>query len=251
MMKFYAHRGFSGRYPENTMEAFRRAAETGCDGIELDVQLTRDHIPVIIHDETVNRTTDGIGWVRDHTLAQIRRLNAAAGFQNGLSSPDAGRSNAAARQQVPILEEYLAFARECGIYTNLELKTSICDYPGIEETVLRLIDAYGLRAQMLISSFNHYSILRMRDLAPNMKYAFLTEDRMIDAAGYGARYGIDALHPEHHLVNKAYTDAAHEKELQVNVWTVNTETDIRRMVAAGADGIIGNFPDKAMRLLKG
>ena len=95
MIKVYAHRGYSGRFPENTMLAFQEAAKTGCDGIELDVQLTKDGQLVVIHDETIDRTTDGSGYVRDYTLEELRRFNAAAKWDGRFGF-----------QPIPTFEEY-------------------------------------------------------------------------------------------------------------------------------------------------
>ena len=113
-MKIFAHRGFSGEYPENTMLAFRKAYETGCDGIELDVQLTKDGVPVIMHDETIDRTTDGKGNLRDYTYEQLCRFDCSGKF--------AGKYGF---QQIPTLREYLEWVKDTGLITNIELKNSV------------------------------------------------------------------------------------------------------------------------------
>ena len=150
----FGHRGFSGRYPENTMLAFEKAIEAGCDGIELDVHLSSDGELVIIHDERVDRTADGSGYVGKMTLKELRNLDVSASFrgQYGVN-------------RIPTLEEYLALAKETGIITNIELKTGVYTYPGIEEKTLAMIDDFGMRDKIIISSFNHYSVKRMQALA--------------------------------------------------------------------------------------
>lgn len=130
-MKVYAHRGYSGRYPENTMLSFQKAAETGCDGIELDVQLTRDGTVVVIHDEAVDRTTDGTGLVKDYTFEELRKLDAGTikGGRYGFCP-------------VPSFEEYCEWASQYGVVTNVEIKTGVYYYEDIEEKTLEIIKKY-------------------------------------------------------------------------------------------------------------
>ncbi len=238
MILNFAHRGFSGRYPENTMLAYEKAVEAGCDGIELDVHLSADGELVLIHDERVDRTADGVGFVGRMTLKELRALDASAGFrgQYGVN-------------RIPTLKEYLAFAKEAGIMTNIELKTGVYTYPGIEEKTLAMIDDFGLRDKILFSSFNHYSVKRMQALAPEMTYGLLEESRIIDLPAYTAAQGVQAVHPEYHMVDEAFMVSAREHGLAVNVWTVNTEYAMRRMVSCGVDMIIGNYPDLCRSVL--
>ncbi len=139
----FAHRGFKGKYPENTMLAFNKAIEAGADGIEFDVHLSKDGEIVIIHDETLERTTDGSGLVGEKTLDQLKNLNASKAY------PDYQV------QRILTLSEYFDFAKDYDIITNIELKTSIIDYPGIEEKVYKVIKEYNLAEKVIISSFNH------------------------------------------------------------------------------------------------
>ena len=127
-MKVYAHRGYSGRYPENTMMAFRKAAETGCDGIELDVQLTKDGVVVVIHDEKIDRTTDGAGYVKDYTSEELRKFNAAVLFPEVTDF-----------QSVPTFDEYCAWVAGTGLVTNIEIKTGKYYYEEIEKKTLEIV----------------------------------------------------------------------------------------------------------------
>ncbi len=238
MTKNFAHRGFSGKYPENTMLAFKKAVEAGCDGIELDVHLSKDGELVVIHDELVDRTTDGCGLVSDYTLAELKALDASAGYKGVYG-----------KNEIPTLKEYFEFIKDTSIVTNIELKTGVNPYPGIEAKTLAMIDAYGLRDRIIISSFNHYSVLRMKEMAPDMQYGFLEESWIIDMAEYGAGHGVQCLHPIFNAVDEAYVKAARDKGLAINTWTVNTEEDIRRMAELGVDGIIGNYPDLIGKVL--
>ncbi len=226
----FAHRGFSARYPENTMLSFRRAVEAGCDGIELDVQLTKDGVPVVIHDETLDRTTDGKGLVCACTAAELKSYNAAKLF------PQYGF------QPIPTLEEYFAFAADMPILTNVELKNSYIRYEGMEEKVLSLIDKFSLREKTIISSFNHFSVLHMRELAGNMKYGFLEDSLVLDAAGYAGKYGVDFLHPLYQAVDEDYVQAARRMGIGINTYTVNDPDRVRWLRDHNIHGVIGNDP---------
>lgn len=239
MSKNFGHRGFSGQFPENTMLAFRKAIEAGCDGIELDVHLSRDGQLVIIHDELVDRTTDASGWVADYSLEDLKAMDASAGFK-GIYG----------KNEIPTLREYFELVKNTDIVTNIELKTGVNPYPGIEKKTLDMIDEYGLRDKIIISSFNHYSVMRMKELAPDMTYGFLEESWVIDFAAYAAGHGVQALHPIFNAIDEDYVKAARKYGLTINTWTVNTEEDIRRMKKLGIDGIIGNHPDLCGKILR-
>ena len=130
-MKVTAHRGYSGRYPENTMLAFKKAVEAGCDEIELDVQLTKDDVVVVLHDERIDRTTDGTGYVRDYTYEELKQFNAAKCWN--------GRYETMA---IPTFEEYCLWVKDEPVTTNIELKTSIYYYEGLEEKTIALLRKY-------------------------------------------------------------------------------------------------------------
>lgn len=178
MSKVFAHRGFSGKYPENTMLAFEKAVELGVDGIELDVHLSKDGEMVIIHDEKVDRTCNGTGKVKDLTLAELRELDASAMFagQFGIN-------------RIPTLEEYMEHVRDLPLITNIELKTNIYEYEGLLEKVHGIIRQYQYEDRVIISSFNHYSVVKMMKIAPELKYGLLSEEldrrcgRVLPAAG--------------------------------------------------------------------
>ena len=138
MTKNFAHRGFSGKYPENTMLAFRKAVEAGVDGIELDVHLTRDGQLAVIHDETVNRTCGVPGRVRDMTMEELRSLDAAYLWRGQVE-----------RCPIPTLEEYFDLVRGESLVTNVELKTNVYEYPGIEQKVWDRIRAFGLEDRII------------------------------------------------------------------------------------------------------
>ncbi len=239
MTKNFAHRGFSGKYPENTLLAFQKAIEAGCDGIELDVHLTTDGELVIIHDEELERTTDGHGWVKDHTLAQLRQLDASAGYKGVYGV-----------NRIPTLREYFELVKDTGIVTNIELKTGIYEYPGIEKKTLELIDEFDLRDRIIISSFNHFSVLRFQALAPDVKLGFLTESWYIGVGAYTRDHGVQCVHP---IVNNLTWQCLREMRdagREVNTWTVNTREEMLDMFRKGVDVVITNHPDLCGQVIR-
>ncbi|MBQ7595686.1 MAG: glycerophosphodiester phosphodiesterase [Clostridia bacterium] len=239
MTKNYAHRGFSGKYPENTMLAFKKAVEAGAEGAELDVHFSKDKELVIIHDETLDRTTDGSGRVMDFTYDELCKFDAHASYK--------GRFDF---QKIPTLREYFEFVKNVdGFMTNIELKTGIYDYPGIEKAVLELIDEFDLRDRIIISSFNHFSVLRFKKLAPDVKCGFLEESRLVGFAEYTKQHGIEYVHPLHYTLDDQFFKEIRANGLGINTWTVNDEEDMRRMIENGVDAIIGNYPDLAKKVI--
>lgn len=236
-VKNFAHRGFSGKYPENTMLAFEKAYEEGVDGIELDVQLTKDGEMVIIHDSKVNRTTNGRGYVKDKTLAEIRQLNAAQKF-NGLN------------EKIPILNEYLSWAADKELTTNIELKTDDFEYYGIEEKTVALVKECGLQDRIIFSSFNHYTIQKVKELAPDMICGLLFSDWIVDFSKYASDMKVECAHPAFKMLkNKQLFQNLQNSQLDINTWTVNKEKHMRQLIHLGVTSIITNFPDKLNAIL--
>lgn len=232
MTKNFAHRGFSGRYPENTMLAFEKALEVGVHGIELDVQLTQDGEPVIMHDESVDRTTDGTGLVISHTYAELRKLEASYTYRGCMGI-----------NRIPSLKEYMEMVKDKKIVTNIELKTGILEYPGIEQKVLDLIHEYHLEDRVIISSFNHYSVLRMRELAPELKYGLLSETWLVQAGRYVHDLGISCYHPMYRNLTEEVVQEIKQYGIEINTYTVNSREAILDMKEKGIDVVIGNYPD--------
>ncbi|MGL5575820.1 MAG: glycerophosphodiester phosphodiesterase [Sarcina sp.] len=230
-----AHRGFSALYPENTMLAFRKAKEEGfCDGIELDVQLTKDNVPIVIHDEKLERTTGASGLVTDLTYNEIRKLNA------GLN------------EKIPSLEEYLEFAKANKIYTNLELKNSILKYKNLESITLDLIYKLGLEKDVILSSFNHESMIKVKELDKNIKTGLLYDCLLFNPQKYCKACNADAMHPDFHslLLSKRSLKNMLENGIEVNSYTINKERHMIKFIEEGITSIITNHPDKLHNLLK-
>lgn len=233
--KVWAHRGASAHAPENTLPAFELARQMGADGIELDVQLSKDGVPVVIHDERIDRVSDGAGNVRDYTLEELR------GFNMNRQFPAYGRV------AIPTLSEVYDLMKEWNMVINLELKNSVVFYEGMEERVLELAREKGVEDRVIYSSFNHYSMRKIKRLLPSARVAFLYSDGILDAAEYAGKNGAFAIHPS--LGNMDYPDVdvvreCHGRNVRVHVWTVNEEADMERMKAAGVDAVITNYVER-------
>ena len=238
MTKNFAHRGFSGKYPENTLLAFQKAIEAGADGAELDVQLTKDGEVVIIHDETIDRTTDGKGYVVDYTYDELSKFDASYIYRGQMGF-----------NKIPTLREYFELVKDLDFITNVELKTGINEYLGIEEKVYDLIKEFKLEKKVIISSFNHFSLLRMKKIAPELKYGFLSEDWIINAGAYTALHDVQCYHPRFNNLIPEVVEELKKNGLEINTWTVNKEEDIRDLINKKIDILIGNYPDLIKQII--
>ena len=223
------HRGFPARAPENTLAAFLLAMEAGADGIELDVHQSRDGRLVVCHDPTLDRTTDGRGLIAAHTWEELRRLDAGSWFGPEFRG-----------EPLPSLDDVLALVRERAWpgTLNIELANLPVPYPGIEEAVAELLAGYGLMQQSLVSSFDHASLERLRRRFPGVKTACLLAARLVGAPEYARALGCAAVHPHAAGVTPEYVAAFHQAGLLVHAWAVEGEADLRRVAAAGVDGVI-------------
>ncbi len=231
-MKVYAHRGYSGKYPENTMLAFKKAAETGCDGIELDVQLTSDGQVVIIHDEKIDRTTDGTGNVKDYTLEELKKFNAAASWNGKYGF-----------EPIPTLEEYFQWVKDTELVTNIEIKSGVYYYEELEEKTLALVRKYGLEKKIIFSSFLHSSITLLRKLAPEIPCGALVEYENLGNPGYYCeKFDFQYYHPGMKALTEEMVQSCKEHNIPLNVWTINDMGALEQLYEWGCEGVISNFP---------
>lgn len=238
-MKIFAHRGFSGRFPENTMLAFSEAVKAGADGIELDVHQSKDGKLVIIHDEALGRTTGREGLVNDYPLAELCAMNAGKTFEDRFG-----------RTPIPSFEEYCDFICKTDIVTNVEIKTNLNCYERIEEDVLKMISRYHLEDRVVISSFNWLSVMRMKQLCPAMPCGLLHEGPPMKGIGkLASLVKIEYYHPGFELLSDEIVADCHENSIGLNVWTVNREEQFKKLIAWGASSAITNFPDLGLSLL--
>lgn len=240
-MKIIAHRGFSGVYPENTMLAFRKAIEIGADGIELDVHLSKDGQVMIIHDEALKRTTGLDGVISDYTREELEKISAGK-----------TKNDEFGFTPIPSLEEYLAFmAEHKDKFTNIELKTAPVYYPEIEEKTLELVRKFDLEKNIIYSSFNWLSIERMQRLGTISETGLLFSGmKLYNQAHIIKSLGINYFHPDFNDLTDEIVKSYLDNKVGLNVWTVNEIEDMKVCLSWNIDGLITNFPDRAISIAR-
>lgn len=248
----FAHRGGGGLIPENTLEAFKYSAKIGVDFLELDVHATSDGTLVVNHDATVDRTTDGRGRVNELTLSEIKKLDAGYMFSTdgGRSFPFRGKGIA-----VPTLREIFDALPEMRF--NIEPKQQT---PSIIAPLCALIRERKMTNKTIVGSFNQATIDEFRRACPEVATSAspseVTEFLALSKSGLAASYSppMQALQIPQNLgalqiVTKDFVADAHRRNLQVHVWTINDAADMQRLLDAGVDGIMTDYPDKLLKLL--
>ena len=236
MTQIFAHRGYSAAYAENTMSSFVAAEKAGADGIELDTQLTKDGVVVVIHDEKVDRTTTGSGFVKDYSFKEIRKLNAN---KKGIK-----------KEPIPSLEEVLEWLKTNKLICNIEFKNGLIPYEGMEEKVVELVRKYDVADRIIISSFNHYSIVYNYQLAPEIETAPLFIEGIYMPWIYAQSIRAKAIHPKHSAVSDHIIRMTIENGIEVRPYTVNRGQDMRRLFNVQCSAIITDDPVKALRIRK-
>lgn len=238
-MEIFAHRGASGSRPENTLAAFSEAAALPIDGIELDVHLSGDGVPVVIHDETVDRTTDGSGYVKDMTLDELKQLSAGCRFADEYYD-----------ERIPTLREVLDLFRDKPHKLNIELKSDVFPYPGMREKVIAMVKEFGIADRVILSSFDHVTLEAVKREAPEIETGMLFIEILADARAMAARIGADALHPAlPYAVREPGRRAAAEGTV-LRVYTVNEPEHALMAREAGAQAIFTDYPDVMLKLFK-
>ena len=232
-----AHRGYSSKAPENTMPAFELALEVGSGGIELDVHLSKDGEIVVIHDSTLNRTTNGSGLVSELTMAELRELDAGSWFSPEFKG-----------EKLLTLGQVLELIKNHDILLNVETKMAL-GFEQLNEKVAALLDEYALWERTIISSFNHYALLHFKQIRSQARTGILYNCGMVNPWIYAQSIGASALHPNHLTIIPELVAEAQQNGMMVNVWTVDASADIERVKMAGVDSIITNNPERVQSLL--
>lgn len=231
----FGHRGASAYAPQNTIPAFELAVTQGADGIELDVHLSADGVPVVIHDFTVDHTTNGAGAVHEMTLAQLKQLDAGVKFDPKFAGIP-----------IPTLEE--VFQAVGQLFINIEIKA---DDSGIESAVAALIAKYELTERVAVSSFNPEILRRFSGVMSSVAIGLL----YMPEEGFDPRLVLpdlkcEALHPYHEIIDAAYMANAKQQGYTVNTWTVNDPMRAVQLRDLGVNGIITDNPDTIITALK-
>jgi glycerophosphoryl diester phosphodiesterase len=236
--KVIAHRGGRRWAPENTLIAFQKSIELGCDGIELDVQRCASGELVVIHDHELSRTTNGIGLVKDATLPELKRLSAGAWFDKEFAT-----------ERIPTLEEVLSLVSG-KLLINIEIKNAPVSYDDIEADLISVLEGYEFRERLIISSFDHQCMLRLHKLNTGLKLAVLADAILIDLKEYAGKFGAAYWHPCYGSLTAAAIEDAHAAGLEVNAWTVNEQRDWVDSAKNGLDGIVTDDPEGLKKLIE-
>lgn len=227
------HRGAMGYEPENTLRSFKKAIELNVDMIEFDVHVCKTGELVVIHDDKLDRTTNGKGDVFDNSFQELRKLNAGKG------------------EKIPLLQEVLEVLNLVDknlnvkkVKLNIELKGK-----GTATPVFEVIETYVREKgwsynHFLISSFNHYKLKKFNKLNPKVKISVLTEKISNEVVKFAEKINAYSINISIEFINKKFVQDAHKRGLKVFVWTVNNADDIERMKQLNIDGIFSDFPDR-------
>ena len=238
--KILAHRGASAYAPENTMPAFELAIEKHADGFEIDITFTRDSEIVVIHDDSIDRTSNGKGRVSLYTLSELKGFNFNRGFEE--TYPDA---------PIPTLSEVLELVKRHSLILNIEVKNlfgSGFDNSELALTAAQLVKQYDMAENVIFSSFNHHSMVMLKTAFPEMKTALLYFENLYKAGQYALTANAAALHPLFISVNADMVQEAHEANIMVTPYTVNDPEIMRIFKKIGVDGIITDNPDVCYRV---
>lgn len=232
-----AHRGAAGEAPENTLAAFRLGLEQGCDGFELDIHLTKDGEIVVIHDPTLNRTTNGKGAVAEQTLAEVRQYDAGGWFHESFAG-----------ERVPTLEEVFDLA-PAELLINVEIKGGIGR--GVEEALVGLLRRKSRLDTVVVSSFDYKSLAALKKLEPSVKIGLLYDNRLAYHWKLPAVAGIEvySLHMSMKRLDREDAEDAKQHGYAVYPWTVNDADKMRLAISYGVDGIITDYPGRLRSLL--
>ncbi len=236
-----AHRGFSGSAPENTLAAFQKAVEAGADAIELDVRLSADGEIVVIHDDALDRTTNGKGKVAAYSLLELKRLDAGSWFGTQFSG-----------ERIPTLKEVLELTKGRSLL-NIELKSggpgsyAITD---LADRSLQAVQQAGMLHQVLFSSFDPSGLERIQQRNPAIPTALVLNQLWTFPRDVTGGKSFTMLNGRKSVVNSVNISRAHQEGIKIMVWTLNDEKEMEEFIALGVDGIITNYPDRLIALLQ-
>lgn len=233
------HRGSAGTLPENSLAGFVYAAKLGVDGIELDVHQTRDGEVVVIHDDTIDRTTNGIGSVKNLTLPELQEFRLLD-----------GKTGLATEERIPTLVEVLQqLAEYPHVVLHIELKMHRVFYEGLEEKVLEIVEQYGTGRQVVYSSFHLPSLVRLKKMNPSAKIALLMNKQIPQLHDYVRLFQLEGIHLDKKLFN-SHSQIFEDCCGSIRVWTVNKESEMKKLFRSSIDAMITDFPEQALRLRK-
>jgi glycerophosphoryl diester phosphodiesterase len=236
----FGHRGAKSYAPMNTIPAFELAWQQGAHGIELDVHRSKDGYPVIVHDFTIDHTTNSTGLVTDKTLKELKELDAGSWFSYEYEGV-----------QIPTLDEVFESVGQ-KLIVNVEIKSLDTDVTdGVEQVVADCILRHAMQDRVVVSSFNPYTLLRFRQILPDCALGFLYEDSVpLDSHAIMAGHVYEAYHPYFVAITPEMVAEQHAQGRVINTWTVNQPQDARRLRDWGVDCLITDCPDRILDALR-
>lgn len=233
-----AHRGASAYAPENTLSSIRKAVQMGTDGIELDVRLSKDGNVVVIHDRSVNRTSNGNGRVEDLTLEQLKNLDFGSWFSSEFKN-----------ERIATLEEVFSYLKDWNGLINVEIKSEWLQFTAIEKKVAELILKFDRQDNTIVSSFSALSLIKFKLIKSRIQTGILyhTSDKL--PLIRAKLLNVDAIHPWYENVTKEVRKNASKNNIKINTYTVDNPAEIRKLASMGMDGIITNVPDVALKAI--
>ncbi|WP_257347964.1 glycerophosphodiester phosphodiesterase [Pseudalkalibacillus decolorationis] len=240
MTYIFAHRGASKYTPENTMASFQKALELKADGIELDVQLSKDKIPVVIHDETLKRTTNGKGFVSEHSYNELRRLDAGSWYSHQYKE-----------EKISSLEEILIWLKPTHLQLNIEFKNTVLPYYNMERLVYDLVMKYDLKKRAIYSSFNHYSLRELQRIDRGNEVAPLYSSGLYEPWNYVRKLNTKSAHPHWRTVNTNILKNFAKHGIKIRSYTINDPKKMQWFFDQHVEAIITDVPDIARSVLEG
>lgn len=237
-IEIIAHRGASGITPENTIVSFLEAVKAGSDIIEFDAHLSKDNEVIIIHDNTVNRTTDGFGKIRELTLPEIKKLDAGSWFGAQFRG-----------ERIPTLDEILQ-KNFNGVKLNIELKGSLKEYNQFPEIVINKIRKYDAVKRVVITSFNTEFLKRVMALDSEISFGIISNFKIRNHWEISLKKNASQINPLWYFVNKSLVKNAHEHDVHIYPWTINKKYIVLWLLKMGIDGMITDHPEKLIKILK-
>ncbi|MDQ0254372.1 glycerophosphoryl diester phosphodiesterase [Evansella vedderi] len=238
-MKIIAHRGNKRYTPENTMAAFQSACQYPIDGIEFDLQITKDGIPIVIHDEKIDRTTNGKGFVRTFTFREIRKFDAGSWFNKSFQG-----------EKIPSFEEVILWSKGKNITLHIELKHQKGRNNQFLHTFLEMVEDYKMIESVVISSFNHSYITYLKELNSSLSTAFITKTPIFGAIKYASKIKADAIHIRNSYQAMRFYRTWMSKGLPVRAYNVHRIKDAMKCHRLNIDSIITNDPKKMTEIFR-
>ncbi len=227
MVTVTGHRGCAGLEPENTLRSFRKAVSLDVDLIEFDIRRTKDNYLVVIHDETVDRTTNSKGYVKDYTLKDIKKLDAGKG------------------EKIMTFQEVIDFLKNENPLMTIEIKE-----PDTLQEVLSVIKRNNLENKVILVSFWHESMKRAKEIEPKIKTGAIIKARPMDTISLVRACNADILCMNYVYVDSRLVHDCHKNNIELNPWTIDKIPDMKRIIELGADNVTSNRPDILISLIK-